>query len=69
VSILEHIGSTPLVALARIGAGLPVPILAKCEHPRASGPVVVLLPDSWDRYFSREWLQVGVSAAANPAMR
>ncbi|MEJ7728760.1 MAG: pyridoxal-phosphate dependent enzyme [Polyangiaceae bacterium] len=24
---------------------------------RVAGPIVVLLPDSWDRYLSREWLR------------
>src|SRR5437016_1511150 len=31
-TLLDRIGGTPLVPLRRIGAGLPVPILAKCEH-------------------------------------
>src|SRR5215813_5649818 len=38
-NILQHIGRTPLVALERIGAGLPVPILAKCEHLNPGGSV------------------------------
>lgn len=38
-SILDHIGHTPLVELRRIGAGLPVPILAKCEHMNPGGSV------------------------------
>jgi len=37
--ILEHIGRTPLVALARIGRGLPVPVLVKCEHMNPGGSV------------------------------
>lgn len=32
MSVLEHIGRTPLVRLGRIGADLPVPVLVKCEH-------------------------------------
>ncbi|MEO5989650.1 MAG: cysteine synthase family protein [Candidatus Eisenbacteria bacterium] len=36
-SILDHIGRTPLVPLTRIGAGLPVPVLAKCEHLNPGG--------------------------------
>ena len=39
MSILDHIGHTPLVPLARIGAGAPVPILAKCEHLNPGGSV------------------------------
>jgi cystathionine beta-synthase len=39
LSILDHIGRTPLVPLRRIGAGLPVPVLAKCEHLNPGGSV------------------------------
>src|SRR3979409_1749202 len=39
MSLLDHIGHTPLVALARIGRGLPVPVLAKCEHLNPGGSV------------------------------
>src|ERR1700689_76427 len=38
-SILERIGNTPIVRLARIGAGLPVPILGKCEFLNPGGSV------------------------------
>ncbi len=38
-SILDHIGRTPLVPLRRIGAGLPVPVLVKCEHLNPGGSV------------------------------
>jgi cysteine synthase len=37
--ILERIGRTPLVALRRMGAGLPVPVLVKCEHLNPGGSV------------------------------
>jgi cysteine synthase len=37
--LLEHIGRTALVALSRIGAGLPVPVLVKCEHLNPGGSV------------------------------
>lgn len=37
--ILQHIGDTPLVALQRIGAGLPVPVLVKCEHLNPGGSI------------------------------
>lgn len=37
--ILDHIGHTPLVALRRIGQGLPVPVLVKCEHMNPGGSV------------------------------
>ena len=38
-SILDCIGRTPMVPLARIGAGLPVALLAKCEHLSPGGSV------------------------------
>jgi cysteine synthase len=37
--LLQHIGNTPLVPLLRIGRGLPVPVLAKCEHLNPGGSV------------------------------
>jgi len=39
LELLDCIGSTPLVALSRLGAGLPVPVLAKCEHLNPGGSV------------------------------
>src|SRR5262245_37271979 len=38
-SILDHIGRTPLVHLSRLAAGLPAPVLAKCEHLNPGGSV------------------------------
>ena len=38
-SILDRIGNTPLVPIARIGARLPVPILGKCEFLNPGGSV------------------------------
>ncbi len=38
-SILSRIGNTPLVPLLRIGRGLPVPVLVKCEHLNPGGSV------------------------------
>lgn len=68
--VLDAMGRTPLVALERIGRGLPVPVLLRCEHtsPRGSikdriaraivgGPVVTVLPDAWDRYRAKPWMQ------------
>jgi len=39
MTILDTIGRTPLVPLARIGRGLPAPVLAKCEHLNPGGSV------------------------------
>jgi cysteine synthase len=39
MSILDHIGRTPLVPLTRISAGLPLPVLAKCEHLNPGGSI------------------------------
>jgi cysteine synthase len=38
-SILDFIGHTPLVPLARLGRGLPAAVLAKCEHMNPGGSV------------------------------
>lgn len=38
-SILDHIGRTPLVPLGRVAAGLPTPVLAKCEHLNPGGSI------------------------------
>jgi cysteine synthase len=37
--LIDAVGRTPLVALRRVGAGLPVPVLAKCEHLNPGGSV------------------------------
>jgi len=37
--ILDRIGRTPLVTLARVGTGLAVPVLAKCEHMNPAGSI------------------------------
>jgi len=37
--LIDQIGDTPLVPLRRIAAGLPVPVLAKCEHLNPGGSV------------------------------
>lgn len=38
-NLLEHIGQTPLVPLERIGRGLAVPVLVKCEHLNPGGSI------------------------------
>lgn len=39
LDLLGHIGRTPLVELRRIGHGLPVPVLVKCEHMNPGGSI------------------------------
>jgi cysteine synthase len=38
-SILDLIGNTPLVPLARVAAGLPVPVFGKCEFLNPGGSI------------------------------
>jgi cysteine synthase len=38
-SLLDNIGHTPLFPLLRIGRGLPVPVLVKCEHLNPGGSI------------------------------
>jgi cystathionine beta-synthase len=38
-SVLDLIGNTPLVRLDRLGSGLPVPVLGKCEYLNPGGSV------------------------------
>lgn len=38
-SVLDHIGNTPLVELARLSRGLPFAVLGKCEHLNPGGSV------------------------------
>src|SRR5262245_2519557 len=38
-TILDQIGNTPLVRLARLGAHLPAPLVAKCEFLNPGGSV------------------------------
>ncbi len=39
MNLLAAIGCTPLVRLERLDAGLPVPVLAKCEHLNPGGSI------------------------------
>lgn len=39
LNVLQLIGRTPLVQLSRIGAGLRVPVLVKCEHLNPGGSI------------------------------
>lgn len=39
MDVLDKIGGTPMVRLDRVGAGLGVPVFAKCEHMNPGGSV------------------------------
>src|ERR1700683_2678356 len=39
MSILDHIGNTPLVRLEQVAAGLPAPVYGKCEFLNPGGSV------------------------------
>ena len=39
MSLLDHIGKTPLVRLQHLATGLPLQVLAKCEHLNPGGSV------------------------------
>ncbi len=39
MSVLDHIGKTPLVRLQHLAAGLPRPVLVKCEHLSPGGSI------------------------------
>ena len=39
MNIIDAIGNTPLVELARVAAGLPVKVFIKCEHQNPGGSV------------------------------
>ncbi len=38
-SVLDRVGNTPMVPLGRVAAGLPVPVLGKCEFLNPGGSV------------------------------
>jgi len=69
-SILDHVGRTPLVPLARIGARLPVPVLAKCEHLNPGGSLkdriaVAIVDDAEERGLLRPGATLVEATAGN----
>lgn len=39
MNVIDAIGNTPLIELARVSAGLPVKVLVKCEHLNPGGSI------------------------------
>jgi cysteine synthase len=71
--ILDHIGRTPLVRLHRIGAGLPVPVLAKCEHMNPGGSIkdriaLAIVDDAEERGVLRPGMTLIEATAGNTGL-
>jgi cysteine synthase len=71
--ILGHIGRTPLVSLRSIGAGAPVPLLAKCEHLNPAGSVkdriaLAIVDDAEARGVLRPGMTLIEATAGNTGM-
>lgn len=72
-SILDAVGQTPLVALRSVGQGLPVPVLAKCEHLNPSGSVkdriaISILDDAEARGLLRPGSTIVEATAGNTGL-
>ncbi|SRR6266545_696741 len=72
-TILRHIGHTPLVALPRIGRGLRVPLLAKCEHLNPGGSIkdriaLAIIDDAEERRVLRPGMTIIEATAGNTGM-
>lgn len=73
LTILDSIGRTPLVRLARVARGLPVPVLAKCEHLNPGGSVkdriaVAIVDDAEARGVLRPGATLVEATAGNTGM-
>lgn len=69
-SLAGAIGGTPMVTLVRIGAGLPVPVLVKCEHLNPGGSIkdrlaAAILDDACERGELRAGMTVIEATAGN----
>lgn len=72
-ALLEQIGGTPLVALRRIGADLPNPVLVKCEHLNPGGSVkdriaVAIVDDARQRGLLSEGATLVEATAGNTGL-
>jgi cysteine synthase len=69
-NILERIGRTPLVRLTRIAAGLPAPVLVKCEHMNPGGSIkdriaLAIVDDAEERAVLRPGMTLIEATAGN----
>ncbi|MCB9726927.1 MAG: cysteine synthase family protein [Deltaproteobacteria bacterium] len=70
MGILGSVGRTPLVALERVGRGLPVAVLAKCEHLNPGGSIkdriaVAIVDDAEGRGVLRPGMTLIEATAGN----
>jgi cysteine synthase len=73
MSILSHIGNTPLVALDNLARGLALPVLAKCEHMNPGGSVkdriaLAIVDDAEQRGVLRPGATIIEATAGNTGM-
>jgi cysteine synthase len=73
MSVLKLIGQTPLVALERVGRGLSVPVLAKCEHLNPGGSIkdriaLAIVDDAERRGVLRPGMTLIEATAGNTGM-
>jgi len=73
MSILSHIGNTPLVALDNLARGLAAPVLAKCEHMNPGGSVkdriaLAIVDDAEQRGALRPGATIVEATAGNTGM-
>ena len=73
MSILSHIGNTPLVALDNLARGLALPVLAKCEHMNPGGSVkdriaLAIVDDAEERCVLRPGATIIEATAGNTGM-
>jgi cysteine synthase len=69
-SVLDRIGNTPLVRLEHLGAGLPVPVLGKCEFLNPGGSVkdriaLAIVDDAEQRGLLRPGMTLVEATAGN----
>ncbi len=73
MSILSHIGNTPLVELANLSRELPAKVLAKCEHMNPGGSVkdriaLAIVDDAEQRGALRPGATIVEATAGNTGM-